>query len=125
MCGICGVYGWINHYMPSTESSTLDYMNSVLNHRGPDKRGTWLGDGIFLGICRLSIIDLACGQQPIWNEDNTCCIIYNGELYNFLDLRPELEAKGHVFRTCSDTEVILHVYEEWGPDCLRRFGSEQ
>src|SRR4030042_460130 len=77
----------------------------------------------FLGMRRLSIIDLEGGHQPIWNENNTCCIIYNGELYNFLDLRPELEAKGHVFRTRSDTEVILHAYEEWGTKCLSRFNG--
>jgi asparagine synthase (glutamine-hydrolysing) len=72
---------------------------------------------------RLSIIDLAGGHQPIWNEDESRCIVFNGELYNFQDLRPELEARGHRFRTHSDTEVVLHAYEEWGADCLRRFNG--
>jgi asparagine synthase (glutamine-hydrolysing) len=72
---------------------------------------------------RLSIIDLAGGQQPIWNEDHTCCIVYNGELYNFRELRPTLEARGHCFRTHCDTEVVLHAFEEWGPECLRRFNG--
>jgi asparagine synthase (glutamine-hydrolysing) len=74
-------------------------------------------------MCRLSIIDLAGGQQPIWNEDNTCCIVYNGELYNFLDLRPQLQARGHVFRTNSDTEVVLHAYEQWGTACLQQLNG--
>ena len=72
---------------------------------------------------RLSIIDLDGGHQPIANEDETCWIVYNGELYNFLDLHPQLEAKGHRFRTNSDTEVILHAYEEWGTDCLQHFNG--
>jgi len=100
-----------------------DTATDALVHRGPDERGTWQGEGIFLGMRRLSIIDLAGGQQPIWNEDRTCCIVYNGELYNFLDLRPQLEARGHKFRTRSDTEVILHAYEEWGAECLSRFNG--
>jgi asparagine synthase (glutamine-hydrolysing) len=94
-----------------------------LRHRGPDDRGAWAADGIFLGARRLSIIDLAGGAQPIWNEDHTVGIVYNGELYNFQELRPELLAKGHRFRTRSDTEVVLHAYEQWGPDCLPRFNG--
>jgi asparagine synthase (glutamine-hydrolysing) len=78
---------------------------------------------MFLGMCRLSIIDLEGGQQPIWNEDRTMAIIYNGELYNFLDLRPVLESRGHSFKTRSDTEVVLHAYEEWGAACLKRFNG--
>ncbi|MDQ6740619.1 MAG: asparagine synthase (glutamine-hydrolyzing), partial [Actinomycetota bacterium] len=100
-----------------------EYALASLHHRGPDGEGHWQGGGICLGTRRLSIIDLDCGQQPIWNEDYTCCIVYNGELYNFLDLRPQLEDRGHIFRTHSDTEVVLHAYEEWGPDCLRRFNG--
>jgi asparagine synthase (glutamine-hydrolysing) len=120
---MCGIYGQLslstNNQISASAKAALD----SLTHRGPDERGMWQDDDVFLGVCRLSIIDLIGGQQPIWNESNTCCLVYNGELYNFLDLRPELEAKGHVFRTRSDTEVILHAYEEWGPDCLRRFNG--
>src|SRR5437588_577261 len=95
----------------------------VLRHRGPDERGSWSGDGIFVGSRRLSIIDLEGGSQPIWNEDHSMCIVYNGELYNFEDLRPVLVGHGHHFRTRSDTEVVLHAYEQWGPGCLRRFNG--
>ena len=101
----------------------LEHMNSTLSHRGPDSTGAMMCGNVALAMSRLSIIDLAGGDQPIWNEDKSCCIVYNGELYNFLDLRPELEAKGHVFTTRSDTEVVLHAYEEWGPDCLRRLNG--
>lgn len=119
MCGIFGELSFSHHRISQYSESSTD----ILTHRGPDDRGTWRGNGIFLGMRRLSIIDLVTGQQPIWNEDKTFCIIYNGELYNFLDLRPELEAKGHIFLTRSDTEVVLHAYEEWGPNCLRRFNG--
>ena len=94
-----------------------------LRHRGPDERGSWVGEAVFLGMRRLSIIDLAGGQQPIWNEEGTRCIIFNGELYNFLDLRPDLIAKGHLFRSESDTEVVLHAYDEWGVDCLQHLNG--
>jgi asparagine synthase (glutamine-hydrolysing) len=92
-------------------------------HRGPDEEGKWRGDDVYLGIRRLSIIDLAGGSQPIFNETHSCCIVFNGELYNFLDLRPVLEARGHVFKTRSDTEVVLHAYEEWGTSCLAHFNG--
>jgi len=98
-------------------------MNDALVHRGPDDAGVWLRNGapqVALGMRRLSIIDLSTGHQPIANEDETCWIVFNGEIYNHAALRAELEAAGHVFRTRSDTEAILHAYEEWGADCLRR-----
>jgi asparagine synthase (glutamine-hydrolysing) len=118
---MCGIVGQVSEagYSAEAISCSLDR----LKHRGPDEEGLWQGDGVALGMRRLSIIDLVTGQQPIWNEDGTCCIVYNGELYNFLDLRPQLEAGGHRFRTHSDTEVVLHAYEQWGPDCLRRFNG--
>jgi asparagine synthase (glutamine-hydrolysing) len=118
---MCGIYGQIGQ--SGIDETLARLATDRLAHRGPDERGTWRGGTVFLGMRRLSIIDLAGGQQPIWNEDRTCCIVFNGELYNFLDLRPKLEAKGHVFCTRSDTEVILHAYEEWGTDCLRRFNG--
>src|SRR5262245_40924049 len=117
---MCGIYGQLN----ITQDETLERAAlAAIRHRGPDEQGMWQGDEVFLGMCRLSIIDLAGGQQPIWNEDKSCCVVYNGELYNFLDLRPELLARGHIFRTRSDTEVVLHAYEEWGLDCVRRFNG--
>jgi asparagine synthase (glutamine-hydrolysing) len=93
-------------------------MNATLTHRGPDGSGIVLLGNTALAMSRLRIIDLTTGDQPIPNEDETCWIVYNGEIYNFLDLRRELEATGHRFRTRSDTEVILHAYEAWGPDCV-------
>lgn len=118
---MCGIYGEVARAPIDEERAR--FATDQLRHRGPDESGAWAGDGVFLGIRRLSIIDLAGGQQPIWNEDESCCIVFNGELYNFIDLRQELHAKGHVFRSRSDTEVILHAYEEWGTDCLRRFNG--
>jgi asparagine synthase (glutamine-hydrolysing) len=120
---MCGIYGYLSLIEGNKIGHAVEQAVDSIRHRGPDEGGQWEGDGIFLGMRRLSIIDLVGGQQPIWNEDNSCVIIYNGELYNFLDLRPELENLGHVFRTYSDTEVILHGYEEWGPACLKRFNG--
>jgi asparagine synthase (glutamine-hydrolysing) len=105
------------------QPSILERMNNTLSHRGPDSTGAVVWSSAALAMSRLSIIDVDGGQQPMWNEDNSCCIVYNGELYNFLDLRPLLEARGHIFRTRSDTEAILHAYEEWGPECLHRFNG--
>ncbi|MGH7963833.1 MAG: asparagine synthase (glutamine-hydrolyzing) [Candidatus Binatia bacterium] len=117
MCGICG---WIrSRSLSGEERSTLERMNATLAHRGPDDAGTVIFDDAALAMSRLSIIDLTTGHQPIANEAKTCWIVYNGEIYNFLDLRWELENRGYRFQTRSDTEVILHAYEEWGPDCVR------
>jgi asparagine synthase (glutamine-hydrolysing) len=117
---MCGIFGYLSSApIPDPCPEAL----ARIHHRGPDESGQWQDGHVFLGIRRLSIIDLAGGQQPIWNANRSCCIVYNGELYNFLDLRQELEALGHVFRTRSDTEVILHAYERWGTDCLRRFNG--
>jgi asparagine synthase (glutamine-hydrolysing) len=104
----------------------LRRMTDVLVHRGPDDEGHWRADrddgsGVALGFRRLSIIDLAGGHQPLSNEDGSVWIVFNGEIYNYRELQPELVARGHQFRTHSDTEVIVHAYEEWGTDCLARF----
>ena len=96
----------------------LGAMLHAIRHRGPDDAGTHLDDAVALGQARLSIIDLAGGHQPIYNEDGTKCIILNGEIYNYLDLRQRLVARGHVFTTKSDTEVVLHLYEDEGEDCV-------
>ncbi|MGB2869442.1 MAG: asparagine synthase (glutamine-hydrolyzing) [Bacteroidota bacterium] len=118
MCGIVGIHSSHKEHFEHGDRQ----LRAIL-HRGPDEQGTWSNDQVFLGSCRLSIIDVVGGHQPIFNDDRSCCIVYNGELYNFLDLRPELEAKGYKFRTHSDTEVVLRAYEEWGTECLKRFNG--
>jgi asparagine synthase (glutamine-hydrolysing) len=96
-------------------------MTCAVSHRGPDAAGCFIGDGIGLGHRRLSIIDLSTGDQPLANEDRTIWVIFNGEIYNFAAIRSELESFGHQFRTKTDTEVIVHAYEEWGDDAVDRF----
>src|SRR5688572_22746873 len=96
-------------------------MNQSLFHRGPNEGGLHLEPGVGLGHRRLSIIDLSTGQQPLYNEDGSVAVVFNGEIYNFQELVPELQALGHSFRTRSDTEVIVHAWEAWGEDCVRRF----
>ena len=116
MCGICGIGRADGR---EVEPELLDSMIASLNHRGPDASGRFRADGIGLGIRRLSIIDLERGDQPIFNERRDICIVCNGEIYNHEELRRGLSARGHVFQTRSDVEVIVHLYEEHGTDCLR------
>lgn len=115
MCGICGIY----HVDPekAVDQLTLRRMAEVIVHRGPDDDGFYLDKGVGLGMRRLSIIDLVTGKQPISNEDGSAWIVFNGEIYNHLALRRELENKGHRFRTRTDTEAIVHAYEEYGERC--------
>ncbi len=119
MCGIVGV--WDSRGSRLIERSVLVRMNQTQHHRGPDETGLHLAPGVGLGHKRLSIIDLATGQQPLFNEDGSVVVVYNGEIYNYGELIPELTALGHVFRTRSDTEVIVHAWEAWGEDCVNRF----
>ncbi len=113
MCGICG-FNW-------NDRELITAMTSKLEHRGPDQEGTFCSDGVSLGHRRLSIIDLSeQGRQPFFNEDGTVCLVFNGEIYNFQELRSELEARGHAFKSRSDSEVIVHAYEEYGAACLDR-----
>lgn len=121
MCGICG-FGEYKSVRPGN-SDLLARMNNTLQHRGPDDAGLYVAPGVGLAMRRLSIIDLAGGHQPLCNEDKTCCIVFNGELYNYLDLRSELAKLGHTFRTASDTEVVLEAYRAWGADCLSRLNG--
>ena len=114
MCGICGIYNY-GSGLPVTRQD-LKAMNDLLVHRGPDDEGYYEHENVGLAMRRLSIIDLSSGHQPITNEDESLWIVFNGEIYNFLELREGLLAKGHKFRTKSDTEVILHLYEEKGLD---------
>jgi len=115
MCGICGE---ITSLSRKINRGTLSAMLGVLHHRGPDDEGVYINAGIGLGHKRLSIIDLQTGHQPIGNEDETLQIVFNGEIYNFQDLKVILESKGHQFKTKTDTEVILHMYEEYGTSCV-------
>ena len=119
MCGIAGIVG--ARRLAPGDVDRARRMAPVLAHRGPDESGFHLDDQAALAHRRLSIIDLASGQQPLSNEDRTIWISYNGEIYNHADLRRELEASGHRYRTHSDTETIVHAYEQWGDACVERF----
>ncbi|MBT9538619.1 XrtA/PEP-CTERM system amidotransferase [Thiobacillus sp.] len=119
MCGITGIFDTRGASEMSRE--LLHRMNETQFHRGPDEGGLHLEPGVALGHRRLSIIDLSSGQQPLFNEDGSVVVVFNGEIYNFQELVPELEALGHVFRTHSDTEVIVHAWEAWGEACVARF----
>jgi asparagine synthase (glutamine-hydrolysing) len=116
MCGICGIASRAG----SPDPGRLAAMSASLVHRGPDSGGAYLDGPVALGARRLSIIDLAGGDQPIENEDGSCVVVQNGEIYNYPELRRELERDGHTFRTNCDTEVHLHLYEQHGPEYLRR-----
>ncbi len=118
MCGICGVVDL--HAGVPVEAPVLRRMNRALRHRGPDEEGYHHAPHVALAMCRLRVIDPAGGTQPMRNEDGSVWLVYNGEVYNFRELREELEAKGHRFRTRSDTEVVVHAYEAFGVDCVRR-----
>lgn len=119
MCGISGIATFNESGVPE---GVIQRINAALRHRGPDDDGYFHGgDGkVILGHRRLSVIDLASGRQPIFNEDGRVAVIFNGEIYNYIELRNELKEKGHTFATQSDTEVIVHLYEEMGRDCVNR-----
>src|SRR5215207_139211 len=121
MCGIAGFADSPRSPVkaPEADLSTVQSMCAVIRHRGPDDEGVHTEEGVGLGMRRLSIIDLSGGHQPIHNEDQTVWVVFNGEIYNYRQLRRELEAAGHRFYTSSDTETIVHAYEEWGE---RAFG---
>jgi asparagine synthase (glutamine-hydrolysing) len=117
MCGICGIF--YNDRSRRVERETLADMNRQIVHRGPDDDGFFVEGNVGLAMRRLSIIDIKTGHQPISNESNDIWIVYNGELYNHQELRKDLEARGHRYRTHSDTETIVHLYEEYGRDCVK------
>ncbi|OHE56578.1 MAG: asparagine synthetase B [Thiobacillus sp. GWE1_62_9] len=119
MCGITGIFDTSG--VNEISRDLLHRMNETQFHRGPDEGGLHLEPGVGLGHRRLSIIDLSTGQQPLFNEDGSVVVVFNGEIYNFQELVPELEALGHTFRTHSDTEVIVHAWEAWGEACVARF----
>lgn len=119
MCGIAGIFH-VESSKP-VDPERLRRMTDAIAHRGPDGAGVWTAPGVGLGHRRLSIIDLGGGAQPMLTEDERYALSFNGEIYNFQELRKELEALGHQFRTHSDSEVILEAYRAWGPKCVERF----
>ena len=118
MCGICGTIGFNSR---ETGDATVRRMLAAIVHRGPDDEGILIAPPVAIGARRLSIIDLPGGSQPVWNETGTLAAVFNGEIYNFRELREELKSRKHAFRSQSDTEVVIHAYEEWGQDCVKRF----
>ena len=117
MCGICGIIG-------QQAEETVKAMNQAIHHRGPDEEGYFFNENISLASKRLSIIDLQTGSQPVYNEDKSIVVVFNGEIYNFQSIREELCRKGHHFTSKGDTEVIAHAYEEYNTDCLQKFNGD-
>lgn len=117
---MCGIAGFINYKKPKETTELLNRALAVITHRGPDDQGVFIQPDFAFGMRRLSIIDIAHGKQPITNEDETITVVFNGEIYNHLELRAELIEKGHVFKTHSDTECLVHGYEEWGKDLPKK-----
>ena len=117
---MCGIAGIVSEAGPPPDGATLHRMCQSMVHRGPDDQGIYLRGSVGLGMRRLSIIDVAGGHQPIHNEDQTVWVVFNGEIYNFLELRAGLEKRGHRFYTNTDTEVVAHLYEELGADCVQQ-----
>jgi asparagine synthase (glutamine-hydrolysing) len=120
---MCGIAGFVNRSGEPADRAILSKMIGAIVHRGPDGEGMHIDGPAALGHRRLSIIDLAGGAQPMSNEDGTVWVSYNGELYNELELRRELERRGHRYRTQSDTESLVHLYEEHGPEFVQRLNG--
>jgi asparagine synthase (glutamine-hydrolysing) len=118
---MCGIAGFVTSRPGDPQSTIVERMTTVLEHRGPDAFGYHQDAWAHLGHRRLSIIDLSTGQQPMTNEDRSLWIVYNGEIFNHASVRPELEGAGHRYRSHCDTETVIHAYEEFGPDCVKRF----
>src|SRR3989441_4434253 len=117
MCGIAGIVSLDGRPVVAED---VHSMCNAMVHRGPDDHGVFLRHDVGLGMRRLSIIDLQTGRQPVSNEDGTVWVVFNGEIYNFRDLRRKLEQRGHAFSTATDTEVIVHLYEEYGQHCVEK-----
>lgn len=121
MCGICGI---INFNNQPVQEIPIRKMMHIMKHRGPDDEGIFLEDHVGLGFVRLSIIDLSsAGHQPMLSENKRYVMVFNGEIYNYIELREELQKKGVVFQTRTDSEVLLNAYIHWGKDCLHRFNG--
>lgn len=122
---MCGIAGMFQHEMPADAALRLaSLMIAAIAHRGPDAQGFHVDENVALAHARLSIIDMSTGNQPMCNEDGTVWITFNGEIFNYVELRAELKSRGHVLRTNSDTEVIVHLYEDFGPDCVTRLNGD-
>lgn len=117
---MCGIVAFVDNEKPQIKDQLIQKMKDRIIHRGPDAEGQYVDDDVALGFRRLSFIDVKSGNQPIFNEDSSKAIEFNGEIYNFEELREELISKGHTFKTHADTEVILHGYEEWGKDVVNK-----
>src|SRR6185436_12175929 len=117
MCGIAGIFDFNGRPVSPAELSS---MCDAIVHRGPDDQGLYLDRSVGIGMRRLSIIDLSTGKQPVHNEDGSVWTVFNGEIYNYKELRYELEMKGHTFYTETDTETIVHLYEEYGVRCVEK-----
>lgn len=115
---MCGIAGWVNlktnKSSASQNEAVLHSMCERIKHRGPDSEGVWLDDQVALGMRRLSIIDLHTGDQPVYSEDRSIVVVMNGELYNYREVRADLEKRGHKFETYTDTEILPHLYQEYG-----------
>jgi len=124
---MCGIAGWANldsnNQAQNTDEAVLHSMCERMKHRGPDSEGLWLENGVALGMRRLSIIDLHTGEQPVYNEDKSIVVVMNGELYNFREVRNDLEKRGHKFETNTDTEILPHLYEEYGDSMLEHING--
>ncbi len=120
MCGICGI---VERSGYGPDPDVLGRLNAKLLHRGPDDAGAWIDGSAGLAMRRLAIIDLAGGHQPMFNEDGSIAVVFNGEIYNYRDLRKDLEDAGHRLATHSDTEAIVHIYEQYGPEGLARLNG--
>ena len=120
---MCGIVGYINKEKNANEL-VINKMLTRIKHRGPDECGIYVNNNFAFGSVRLSIIDISGGQQPMPNEDLSLWIAFNGEIFNYVELRKELEEIGHHFRTHSDTEVIVHLYEEYGESCLNKLNGQ-
>src|SRR5713226_1167617 len=124
---MCGITGWANLDAltppPEGGKELLHSMCERMVHRGPDAEGLMISKGVALGMRRLAIIDLVSGEQPAFNEDQSIAIVLNGEIYNYRELRKDLETRGHLFRSASDTEVLPHLYEEYGQEMVQQMNG--
>jgi len=124
---MCGIAGWTNlnanKLSQNHSEAVLHQMCERMKHRGPDSEGLWMDESVALGMRRLSIIDLHTGEQPVYSEDKSVVAVMNGELYNFREVRRDLEKRGHRFETQTDTEILPHLYEEYGEQMLEHFSG--
>ncbi len=121
---MCGIAGFVPRNIVPNPERTLNAMLTRIQHRGPDECGTYLSEKLCMGNVRLSIVDLASGQQPLSTQDERYWIVYNGEVFNYLELKRDLEIKGHIFNTNCDTEVVVHMYQEYGTECLQHLNGQ-